>query len=459
MQGRPALSVPRIGSLLFSRAGSGLGRDSDSASADLPERVRIAIAAHQDRSEIMIGWLQLAVVGTFAALYLVSPKLEDRFDLVPFALAIYFALTLIRLVWAHRTRLPDWSLTISILFDVTLLMTLIWSFHVKYQQPPSFYLKAPTLLYVFIFIALRALRFEARPVLIAGGMAALGWLALLIYALLDPDDAQPITRDYVTYMTSNSVLIGAEIDKIVAILMVTAITGVALARGRRLLVQAVVEQTAASELSRFFAPAVAARIKGADRALRAGVGELRDAAILSLDIRGFTPFAARTESDAVLGLLARYQARMVPLIRKHGGSVDKFLGDGILATFGAASVSDRSAADALRAIDDIMAEAESWSGGPGGFGLRINGAVATGRVLFGVVGDSDRLEYTVIGEAVNLSAKLEKANKQVGANAVCDGPTFALACAQGYRPRPGLRHLNGCRVDGVDSPLDLVILA
>ena len=58
--------------------------------------------------------------------------------------------------------------------DIVMLMGLIWSFHIQYHQPASFYLKAPTLLYVFIFIALRALRFEPRFVLTAGLVAAAG---------------------------------------------------------------------------------------------------------------------------------------------------------------------------------------------------------------------------------------------------------------------------------------------
>ena len=61
--------------------------------------------------------------------------------------------------------MPAWFLTLSVAADLTLLMMLIWSFHIQYDQPASFYLKAPTLLYVFIFIALPALRFEARFVL------------------------------------------------------------------------------------------------------------------------------------------------------------------------------------------------------------------------------------------------------------------------------------------------------
>ena len=84
------------------------------------------------------------------------------------------------------------------------------------MQPPSFYLRVPTLLYIFIFIALRALRPEARFVVLAGIVAALGWSLLALYAVSGPEGMEMITRDYVLYMTSNSVLIGAEIDKIVS---------------------------------------------------------------------------------------------------------------------------------------------------------------------------------------------------------------------------------------------------
>ena len=431
--------------------------------AGLPERVRLAVRDQEDATERLISWAQLGIVLIFGTLYFISPK-PAELDIapVPWALGIYLALTLGRLLWSHLGRLPDWSLAISVFVDVTLLMVLIWSFHIQYMQPPSFYLKAPTLLYVFIFIALRALRFDARFVILAGALAALGWGVLIAYVVYaNPGDTM-ITRDYVSYLTSNSILLGAEFDKIISILVVTGLIAVALFRAKGLLVRAVSEQAAARELSRFFAPEIAERIKGAADHILAGSGEMREAAILNLDLRGFTQLAGALPPGEVMGLLADYQQRMVPVIQRHGGSIDKFLGDGIMATFGAVRPSVRQAADALAALEAVMAEAAAWQRDCQSQGRscpQVNGAVATGRVLFGAVGDDTRLEYTVIGEAVNLAAKLEKHNKELGVRALCDSASYDRALAQGFTPTVPKRRLAAVQVAGLGEPIDLVVVA
>jgi adenylate cyclase len=434
------------------------------AEPGLPERVRRAIQEQGDATERLIGWVQLAVVATFAALYALAPKTAVglEFQPVPLAVAGYSLFTLLRLVLAYRMSLPSGFLLASIVIDMTLLFGLIWSFHLQYGQPPSFYLKAPTMLYVFIFIALRALRFEARFVVMTGLVASLGWLVLVGYVVwIDPENDM-ITRDYVHYMTSNSVLLGAEFDKIASILTVTAILTVALLRGRRLLVRAVSEGLAARELSRFFDPEIAQRIRDSERAIAAGSGEAREATILTLDMRGFTSYAERQPPAQVMALLADYQGRMVPAIQAHGGSIDKFLGDGILATFGAAVASETYAADALKALDAALAEAEAWRQDclrQGRDCPPVNAAAATGRVVFGAVGDETRLEYTVIGEAVNLAAKLEKGNKELGVQGLCDAATYSRALDQGYQPPRPHRRFDGAEISGLGQSIDLVVLA
>mgnify|MGYP006430207453 CR=1 FL=1 len=445
-------------------AKAGIKPGESARAAPLPARVHEKIQQQQDATERLIGWVQLIVVAIFATLYSIAPKTftaHDTFQPVPYAITGYLLFTLIRQALAYRLRLPDWFLYLSIVIDIALLYILILSFHLQYQQPPSFVLKAPTLLYVFIFIALRALRFEARFVVAAGLTAALGWLAMVGYAIRGDAGGATITRNYVEYMTSNSVLMGAEFDKIISILVVTAILGVAILRGRRLLIRSVAESTAAQDLSRFFSPGVVNHIVHAEQ-IAVGVGESREAAILNVDLRGFTPLSQACPPDAVMRLLADYQAEMVPIIRRHGGSIDKFLGDGIMATFGASEPSDTHAADALRCLDELMAAAHDWEARRTAEGLPVrpvNAAVAAGKVVFGAVGEKERLEYTVIGEAVNLSAKLEKRNEAAGSRALTTRATFDLAQTQGYTPTTQPRPVPAADIPGVPDPVDLVALA
>ncbi len=329
----------------------------------VPDRVRLAIHRQQRDSEKLIVWVQLAVVSVMGGLYAISPKtstVNPFLTPVAMALTFYFLFTLLRLSLVDRDA-ARWLPGLSAVIDVALLVVLIWSFHLEYQQPASFSLKVPTLLYVFIFIALRALRFEPRYVLMCGATAAICWLLLVLYTVTTEYPETMITRNYVTYLTSNSVLLGAEFDKVISILLVTGIIAVALTRARRLLEKSVTEATAAQDLSRFFSPEIARQITQSDHSIRAGEGEARTAAILSVDIRGFTALSNRLGPTELIELLTEYQALLVPVIEKHGGTVDKFLGDGILSSFGAAVPSGTYAADALRAAAEIIAAADAWT--------------------------------------------------------------------------------------------------
>ena len=430
--------------------------------------LRRAIAAQQDGSERLIGWFQLVIVGTFAVLFALAPKqlpipIWER--VAAWVIGLYLAFTLVRLFLSYRLRLPGWLLAVSVVADMALLLVLIWSFHVEYRQPPSFALKAPTLLYVFIFIALRALRFDARYVILAGAAAALGWAAMIAYVVaydMPGMGAATITRNYVTYLTSNSILLGAEFDKIISMAIVTFVLAVAIVRARRLLVKSVQEQQAATTLARFFAPEIAQRIRGAEREIRAGHGEALAAAILTTDLRGFTKLSAAMAPDEVIALLVEYQKRVVPIIQRHGGAVDKFLGDGILATFGCAVADEAYAANALRAALEIEAAADTWADARASAGqppIAIGVAVTTGRVIFGAIGDESRLEFTVIGDAVNLAAKLDKHCKTEGVRALTTAESYELALAQGFSTARPLERRPTRKVEGVSTPVDLAVIA
>jgi adenylate cyclase len=432
--------------------------------ARLPERVQATIEQEQDQTEILVSVLQLLAVAAFAALYTLTPKAFDPqavpFEPVPVALTVYAGFTLLRLWLAWRRRLAAWFLALSVVVDISVLMITIWSFYLQYQEPPPIYLKAPTMLYAFILIALRALRFEPWLVLLAGSAAAAGWLVLVAYAVLAEGGAQ-VTHDFATYAMSSQVLLGAEVDKVVSLIMVTLILTVGLVRARKLLFRAVSDQVAATELSRFFAPEVAGRIRDSDMALEPGQAELRRAAIVMVDLRGFTPLTHQIAPGEVMALLSEYQSRVVAAVTEHGGSIDKFMGDGILASFGATRPSARFAADALRAVDALLASTATWTAERRARGLpapEVGAAVATGPVMFGTIGDASRLEYTVIGEPVNLAAKVEKHTKVEGVRALCAAETYRLARSQGYDPPAPHRPMARRHVAGLEEPVDLVAL-
>ena len=393
----------------------------------LPDRVRAAIQRQQALSEVIIGWIQLGVVVTFCILYTLAPKTfsEDAaFEPVPWVLACYLAFTLLRLVLAHKRILPDWFVDLVVGIDRTLRMALRWSSHLQYEQPPSFYLKAPTLLYVFIFIALRALRFEARFVIAAGVTAAVGWLLMVWYVI--SNDSMEITRDYVKYMTSNSILLGAEFDKVITILMVTIILAIALYRVRNLLIESVVESTTAKDLSRFVPSEVVKQVQTSADGVTAGQGELKQTTILFGDLEGFTSLSEELSPTDLINTLNEYFTAVVEPIERYGGVVTQFQGDAILASFNQPKADDDHAANAIRAAIDIQKILNTKTFGEG-LRLRSRIGINSGVVVGGLVGTRDRLGYTVHGDDVNLAARLEQLNKDYGTSIIVSESTRELA--------------------------------
>ena len=117
---------------------------------------------------------------------------------------------------------------------------------------------------------------------------------------------------------------------------------------------------------------------------------------------------------------------------------------------------------ALRAVDEVLETADAWNEERAKAGLApvpVNAAVATGELIFGAVGDDQRLEYTVIGEPVNLAAKLEKHAKAEQVRALVTDAAYQEALRQGYEPTAAHELRHGRAVDGVDNPVDLVVVA
>jgi adenylate cyclase len=182
-------------------------------------------------------------------------------------------------------------------------------------------------------------------------------------------------------------------------------------------------------------PDVAERILAEGTSL---AGEQVEVTLMFLDVRNFTGFAERTAADEVVAGINELFEQIVPIIHSHGGRVDKFVGDGLLAVFGAPRRQPDHADEALAAALMIVAELRSEHGLTIGIGLN------SGTVVAGNVGGAGRFEFSVIGDAVNVAARVEAATRQTGDEILIARRTKELLRA----PHPELVQRDGVELKG-----------
>ena len=163
-----------------------------------------------------------------------------------------------------------------------------------------------------------------------------------------------------------------------------------------------------SALERFLAPEVVELIAANPEEVRLG-GANAKVSILFADIRGFTSLSEALPPERIVEILNEYFTRVTEVIFEHGGTLDKYLGDGLMALFGAPVSKGNDAANAVRAalgIQQLMTELNQEGTNRGWPDLRVGIGVNTGVVTAGNIGSPKRIDYTVIGDAVNVSARL-----------------------------------------------------
>lgn len=133
-----------------------------------------------------------------------------------------------------------------------------------------------------------------------------------------------------------------------------------------------------------------------------------DVTIMVTDLRGFTNYAEKLDPRTVMDFLNQLQGFLARTVENRGGWVDKFMGDGMLAVFGSPLGLDNHAEQAVLAAQDILREVSRWSPLPIGIGLH------SGSVVTGCLGSDSHLEFTVIGDTVNVAARLEALTKDAG---------------------------------------------
>lgn len=279
----------------------------------------------------------------------------------------------------------------------------------------------PPLLGMFFVLAAASLRQDAALCVFGGALAIGSYAIALVVAsrhaeLAGLDDAGRILASPQFWLGRAFVLAFA-----------TALSALAARNARRTAIAAALASAERAQVVQVFGrwvdPEVAQEALSAD-----GSAEVREVTVLFTDLRGFTAMTERLGPEEVLAVLNAHYEAIVPIVHEHGGTVNKFIGDAVMATFGAPIRHADHAARAVRAAQAMLRATADHE-------VKMGVGVATGPVVLGRLGAANRVEYAVIGDAVNVASRLEGMNKELGTSIlIADTTRAALGDDLALRP-------------------------
>ncbi|GGC67010.1 hypothetical protein GCM10010994_26990 [Chelatococcus reniformis] len=330
----------------------------------------------------------------------------------------------------RRHRRVEWIKLGFIVLDVALVTAAILvppPVGLGGDWPVQTRLRGQEFLYLLLLLAEAALTFSPLLVLWTGAVIAAIWSVgvRVLYELpttIRYQDAAangPVASSDVLRLYFEPTFVGLTQwwTQLVATGLFTAILAVAVWRSRQLLLAQVEAEVVRADLARYVSPDVADAL--AARAPH-GFGEpaTRPVAVLFADIVGFTGLTERFSPEQTFALLRSFQERCSQVVFAHGGTLDKYLGDGFMATFGGLDERPAAPASALACAFALREEVARWSAkrvARGAQPVVLSVGVHCGPVMIGNLGADRRIEFTVVGDVVNVASRLEGATRELGA--------------------------------------------
>ena len=304
--------------------------------------------------------------------------------------------------------------------DVVLIGVALYAGLALAGHPGRYVFAQPAVWIIPVILAIQAIRFRDGPLIFSAALYVVVLAALLFVATLRAVD--PGGGDTLVLLLDTPP--GAV--RILMLAVASAVLVFAVRNKRDMLARGIGATRREAELNRFLPPEVSRSLDPQTPT----AAEQRELAVLFVDLVGFTRAAEQTNPPDIARWLGSYRDRVHTAVRAHGGFIDKFIGDGVMAIFGYETDAPTAARSVMGAIPALAAAIGDWHGSEPQapkFELAIGGAL--GPVFVGVIGAGERREFTVIGDAVNVAARLEGIAKERGALAALSGDLVAAAGA------------------------------